>query len=325
MKILVRLPNWLGDMVMSVGFIKQLDHFFPGAEVSIIAKEGIHELLPLFPGVKNVFIFSKKKYKGLKGLLKFGREIRNTEQFDLFFSLPNSFSSAVIGFASGARKRIGYKQELRQILLTDSFQKPTGIHRAEEYVRLLEQYTGKKALVLDVSMRQPFQKNRSIVVNINSEASSRRLTISKAIQLLSDLRKNLQTKIILIGTSKEKAFVDEVLSGLPDKNDVVSMAGCTSLPQLADVLGSASLMLTTDSGPAHLANALGTHTIVLFGAGNESHTAPYNQLLRSIIRLGKLSCEPCQRNVCLRFTIPECLEQLDNRVIINEVKRIING
>ncbi|MDQ6609085.1 MAG: hypothetical protein M3Y85_04620, partial [Bacteroidota bacterium] len=68
MKILVRLPNWLGDMVMSVGAINQLAHFFPGAEISVISKKGIHELLSFFPPVKQNFVFSKNEYEGLKGV-----------------------------------------------------------------------------------------------------------------------------------------------------------------------------------------------------------------------------------------------------------------
>ncbi|HUC81281.1 MAG TPA: hypothetical protein VMR70_10215, partial [Flavisolibacter sp.] len=96
MKILVRLPNWLGDMVMSVGFVHQLPHFFPGAEVSVIAKKGIHELLDYFPAVKHRFVFSKEEYDGVKGLWTFGRQIRRTQKFDLFISLPDSFSAALM-------------------------------------------------------------------------------------------------------------------------------------------------------------------------------------------------------------------------------------
>ena len=68
MKILVRLPNWLGDMVMSVGAMHQLSYFFPGAEISVIAKKGIHELLEFFPATKHQFIFSKAEHIGWKGL-----------------------------------------------------------------------------------------------------------------------------------------------------------------------------------------------------------------------------------------------------------------
>jgi ADP-heptose:LPS heptosyltransferase len=114
------------------------------------------------------------------------------------------------------------------------------------------------------------------------------------------------------------------LTQLKDQNNIENLAGKTSLCQLAEILASAQLMLTTDSGPAHLANALGTHTIVLFGAGRESNTAPYNKDLRNIIRLGQLSCEPCEKNICERYDTPQCLERLDSNRIIETVKLHLN-
>lgn len=320
MKILVRLPNWLGDMVMSVGFMHQLPHFFPGAEVSVIAKKGIHDLLNFFPKTEHQFIFSKDEFKGINGLIRFGNKIKKTEKFDLFFCLPDSFSAAMMGAATGAMKRVGYKKEMRQLLLTNVFAKPENLHRVEEYIRLLELFANEKAKPINLFLNHQFRKNNHVVVNINSEASSRRLNVSKAVELLSALRKSIDEKIFLVGAPKEKGFVDSVVSLLPDSSNIESIAGKTSLCQLAEVLATAKLMLTTDSGPAHLANALRTHTVVLFGAGNEANTAPYNKNLRNIIRLGQLSCEPCQKNVCLKFETPQCLQRLDTNRIIETVK-----
>jgi lipopolysaccharide heptosyltransferase II len=324
MKILVRLPNWLGDMVMSVGFMNQLPHVFPGAEISIIAKNGIHGLLSFFPQTQHQFIFSKEEFKGIKGLISFGKQIKQKEKFDLFFCLPDSFSSAIMGAATGSGKRIGYKKELRQILLTDAFSKPKGLHRADEYIQLIELFTNKSMGPADVSLHHRFQKQDHVVVNINSEASSRRLTVTKAIEILNLLRSSIKERILLIGAPKETEFVDAVLKQLNDPSNIENLAGKTSLFQLVQVLASAQLMLTTDSGPAHLANALGTHTVVLFGAGKESYTAPYNKSLRNIIRLGQLSCEPCEKNSCVRYGVPQCLERLDSDRIIETVKMHLN-
>jgi ADP-heptose:LPS heptosyltransferase len=160
-----------------------------------------------------------------------------------------------------------------------------------------------------------------VVVNINSEASSRRLTVAKAVEVLDALRNRITEEIVLIGAPKEAAFVTEVLEKLKNPQGIRSMAGKTSLPQLAELLASAQVMLTTDSGPAHLANALHTHTVVLFGAGNENNTAPYNKDYRTVIRLGKLSCEPCEKNICVRYGTPQCLEQLDTAIIVETVKQ----
>jgi ADP-heptose:LPS heptosyltransferase len=136
MKILVRLPNWLGDMVMSVAFINELYRQYPQAEISVIAKRGIHELLPFFPPIKHSFVFDKAEYKGMKGLVEFGKTIKATEKYDLFFCLPDSFSSALMGYATGAKKRVGFKKELRSFLLTDTYPKPKRLHRVEEYLSL---------------------------------------------------------------------------------------------------------------------------------------------------------------------------------------------
>ncbi|MCU7548958.1 glycosyltransferase family 9 protein [Chitinophagaceae bacterium LB-8] len=324
MKILVRLPNWLGDLVMSTGFIHQLQQFYPGASISVIAKKGIHDLLQYFPSFEHQFIFNKNEYKGIKGLWKFGKEIQKTDQFDLFFSLPDSFSSAIIGWASGAKKRIGFKKEMRGLVMTHTYTKPGHLHRVEEYIALLEMFTGKKAITPNVSLHHNFQKKQYVVVNINSEASSRRLTVPKAVEELKLLRKNIKHPIYLIGAPKEKPFIDEVLNKLENKSNIENVAGKTNLPQLVELLASAQLMLTTDSGPAHLANALGTNTIVLFGAGNEANTAPYNAKLLTGIRLGKLSCEPCVKNVCKLYKVPQCMQQLDMEMIISKVVKQLN-
>ena len=177
MKILVRLPNWLGDMVMAVGFLHQLQKTFPGAAVSVITKKGIHELLPFFPPVEHQYVFSKEEYKGLAGLWAFGRQIKRTETYDLFFCLPPSFSAAFMGFVTGARKRIGYTGEGRSFLFTHAYAKPEQLHRAEEYVHLLERFTGQKATAPIIHLHHPFTKRNHIVINLNSEAPSRRLTI----------------------------------------------------------------------------------------------------------------------------------------------------
>lgn len=324
MKILVRLPNWLGDMVMAVGAVRQLPEIFPGAEVSVIVKKGLHDLLPFFPPTQHQFVFSKEEYRGVKGAWRFGRMIRKTEAFDLFISFPDSFSSALMGYATGAKKRIGFRKEGRDLLLTNVYTKPKGLHRAEEYLSLIEMYTSKKGGQLTVTLQHSFPKKDFIAININSEAQSRRLTTAKAVELISTVRKRVHGKIFLVGGGKEAEFVESVLALLPDREEIISLAGKTSLPQLAEVLASAKSVLTTDSGPAHLANALGTQTVVLFGAGNEANTSPYNKDLLQVIRLGQLSCEPCTKNVCVRFETPQCLERLDPVFITNTLQQRIS-
>ena len=321
-KILIRLPNWLGDMVMSTAFVQAVAQQYPGSSIDVIAKKDIAVLLDYFPSIDKRYFFSKNEYEGLSGAWKFGKQIAATDNYDLFFCLPESFSSAVMAKATGAKKIIGYKKEWRSLVLSNSYHKKQGLHRVEEYIDLLSQFTNNVVNIPAVRLSvDKVDKVDAICININSEASSRRLPKEKAISIISKIRKEIPQQIILIGGSKEKEFVEEVYNSLYDKGNIENLAGSSSLPQLIGLLSRCKLLLTTDSGPAHLANALGTATIVLFGAGNENNTAPYNNDQRVIIRLGKLPCEPCVKNTCKLYGVPECLLQLDENTIIETVKQ----
>lgn len=305
---------------MSTAFVKAVAQQYPNATIDVIAKKGIDFLLDYFHSYNQHFIFNKEEHKGLKGAFTFGKNLARKKKYDIFFCLPDSFSSAVMGYAVGAAKRVGYKKELRSLLLTASFPKKKNTHRAEEYVDLLQQFTNATIKTPSVELKRPAtESKKAVIVNINSEASSRRLPKEKAVSIINTLRKNINEEIILAGSSKEKEFVDEVYQSLENKNNITNQAGKTNLPQLLTLLASCNVMLTTDSGPAHVANALGTHTIILFGAGNENNTAPYNKENCSIIRLGKLPCEPCVNNICKLYTTPECLLRLDENVIVQQV------
>jgi lipopolysaccharide heptosyltransferase II len=325
MNILIRLPNWLGDMVMSTAFVEAVKNEYPQASIDLAAKKGIDFLLDYFPEHGDRFIFSKEAYKGISGAWKFGKMIAAQKRYDIFFCLPDSFSSAIMGQAIAAKQRVGFKKELRSVFLTHSYNKQKNLHRVEEYVDLLKQFTKKGIPVPPVTLQvNAAETTNALVININSEAVSRRLPKEKAISIINAVRKKINNEIILIGSNKEAPFVAEVFNALSDKTNISNMAGKTNLPQLMQLFAGSAAVLTTDSGPAHVANALGVHTVVLFGAGNENNTAPYNKNNRTIIRLGQLPCEPCVSNTCKVYGIPQCLVRLDEELITVAVKSALS-
>ena len=89
--ILIRLPNWLGDMVMSTAFVKAVQQQYPNAAIDIIAKKGIDFLLDYFPAHNQHFIFNKEEYKGLAGAYKFGKKIRLKKNTIFSFACPIPF------------------------------------------------------------------------------------------------------------------------------------------------------------------------------------------------------------------------------------------
>jgi lipopolysaccharide heptosyltransferase II len=319
MKILVRLPNWLGDVVMSTAFVSSVRQLYPEAQIDVIIKKELAGIASLIPNLHKVHLFSKQEYSGLSGVFRFGKTLKK-ERYDLFFCLPDSLSSAIMGWATAARKRVGFGKEGRFFLLTNSFKKPSGLHRTDEYISLLEQFTGKKISIGVVKLEvKPGTKTDSLVViNFNSEAISRRMPVDKGIHLINALTNTFKsTRFALVGSPKEAAYVDQLLAGAENSDRIENYAGKTNLEGLCELMAGARAVLTTDSGPAHLANSLGAPTIVLFGAGNEHNTAPYNKQNLTVIRAGKLECEPCVRNTCELYGIPKCMQLLDEMEIIN--------
>ncbi|MBD1386215.1 glycosyltransferase family 9 protein [Mucilaginibacter rigui] len=326
MKILIRLPNWLGDVVMSTAFVNAVRQLYPGASIDIIIKKELGGIAKLIPGLNHIHLFSKQEYSGLGGVYRFGKNLRS-QQYDIYFNLPHSLSSFVMAWASGAKQRVGFNKEGGFFLLTRSFKKPANLHRVDEYVSLLENFTGKPInyKVIKLQADPPPAIKDSVIINFNSEASSRRMPLEKGRSIIKALAATFKdTTFLFVGSPKEAAFVNELLAGLDNTDRLQNLAGKTDLTGLAELMARSKAVLTTDSGPAHLANAVGAPTIVLFGAGNENNTAPYNKQELTIIRYGELICEPCVRNTCKLYGIPKCMEMLDEIKIINALSLYLN-
>jgi ADP-heptose:LPS heptosyltransferase len=113
-----------------------------------------------------------------------------------------------------------------------------------------------------------------------------------------------------------------ILSGT-SCNNVISLAGKTNLSQLAALMSNAKALLTVDSGPSHLANALGLQTLVMHGADDENNTEAYNKAYVHGLRYGKLPCEPCVKNVCKLGDESPCLLNLDELLIKEKLSQIL--
>ena len=325
-KILIRLPNWLGDVVMSTAFIKAVRELYPDASIDVIIKKELGGIAELIPHLNKIHLFSKQEYNGLGGVYRFGKSLR-VEHYDIFFNLPHSLSSLVIAWASGAKQRIGFNKEGGMFMLTKAIKKPIGLHRVDEYVYLLEKFSGKTIAKKQVALSSGERNAMAslVVVNFNSEASSRRMPLVKGRSIINALSNTFaNTVFAFVGSSKEAVFIDELLIGLDNQDRLQNLTGKTDLKGLAETLANCKAVLTTDSGPAHLANALGTSTIVLFGAGDETNTAPYNKGNLEVLRYGGLACEPCVRNTCKLYGVPRCMELLEENKIIKALSLHLN-
>lgn len=335
MRILVRLPNWLGDVVMSAGFVRALYQRHPAAHLHFVTKAELAPLVPLLLPVgatATVHPFSKADWRGPLGAWRFGRWLRRQHgPFATYYSLPNSFSTALLGLGSGARQCVGYAADGRSLLLTHAPQLRPGQHRADEYLALLPQPPAPRTgdVRLQVLPLPPAVAPPPLLLNFNSEAQARRMPEAKAAELIQALRQVAPGRRVgLLGSRREQARNAAIIALLPaaEQEGVLNLAGTTDLPGLVALLGAAPLLFSTDSGPVHVANALGTPVVVCFGPGNEHNTGPYHPARAAVVRApGPVPCGECRRNQCRFGDAPPCLTHLDDAQLVATVQRLLVG
>lgn len=323
---------------MSLPFFDVLAAAFPHNRIDIIAKNTVQDVFRHHPAIHTIHSFSKKQVHGVLGLYRYGKRLKSREAYDLFITLSPSFSSAFIGYSAGCRFRIGYRHEARSWMFTHSFSEPQGIHRTYAFCDLLRLWLEQLREIpnsmpfpvpqfSNVQVQEihfPFSAQEQqtvflpktsdsqvfIVFNVNSEAQSRRLPLEKWIELgnrLLDDQTQRRT-LVFVGAPGEESRVQQVIQGIRGQEFILNYAGKTSIREFAMLLRDADLVVTNDSGPMHLTNAVGTPMVTFIGAADPVETEPFNAG-NAIVINKQLPCSPCVENVC-KFSAVRCLEQI---------------
>jgi ADP-heptose:LPS heptosyltransferase len=158
-----------------------------------------------------------------------------------------------------------------------------------------------------------------IVLNVNSAGQSRKIPLSSAVQLLNALRSRYGIQVLMTGSLPEYDFVQSIIDSLDDSTGVHNFAG-TTMFELATLLKRSELLISADSGIAHLGNALGTSTIVFFGNVDDK-TNPWNRENLRVVRKPGLECMPCFSENC-KFGEPLCLMELSNEHLFSQIQEI---
>jgi len=254
--------------------------------------------------------------------------ISKQAKYDLFFCLPSSFSAALTGFFTKSKKRIGHNTESRGFLFTNKYPLPPNLHVVEDYLNLLDNFFGEKiefeppTLEFEKPVDFYLPESQYLVLNVCSGPPSRFIPVAKSVNIIHELYARYNCKIILTGAPNEVDYIGQIEGLVKEEADVFNLAGKTSIIELGWVLKNAKAMITTDSGNAHYANATGTKTVVLFGAGLQSRCQPFNDKIFRPLQLLDLECVPCRFEHC-KFGDNRCLANIDSSAIIASLDELI--
>jgi len=305
MKILVRGTNWIGDAVMSIPAMRELRRIFPDAHITLHTRSWADGLFRDASFIDELVTFDKAKW-AIKDVYDNSQFLKG-DAFDLAIIFPNSFESAITSFLSKVPRRIGYNKDLRGLLLTDPIAVPEWKDRKHEvfyYLNLIAE-TDRRVLgrdsvrletpdshieISDERKEDARKKLRDsgadpkgpTVVFVAGSANSpeKRWPAENFASLAEGLASNFSANVVLLG-SKDEKNVSEQISGLA-AFPLIDLTGVTSLGEAAAILAVADLAISNDTGLAHVASAVGTPTVVVFGPTNPTTTRPYSDLAQVI-------------------------------------------
>ncbi|MPZ16676.1 MAG: lipopolysaccharide heptosyltransferase II [Luteitalea sp.] len=331
-RILVRAPNWLGDMVMALPAIRLVRRSEPGAHLAVAAPQGTATLFSFAPDVDEVVPLPGAK--GLGGLRRLSGDIASLAgaRPDLAVLLTNSFSSALAASRAGIRERWGYRRDARGRLLTRAVRrrdaKPQSAHHSAYYVALVRALglvaesgadAAPRAPALEPDPAMPYLRATAEVqaradeqlAAMGWDPSTPLVGVApgaaygRAKQYPPDLMASLIDGLVaagwtplLVGAPQDEATGRAIVSALGPsvaRTRLLDTIGKTNLALLIGLVDRCSAFVSNDSGAMHIAAALGTPVVAIFGSTDEHATAPIG---RHVILHSDAWCRPCLLREC---------------------------
>jgi lipopolysaccharide heptosyltransferase II len=320
-RLVIIAPNWLGDAVMALPVIADVQRAWPETHVAVAARRSIVPLFEMAPGISHTVALESGARWRLPAALARNATLLAAGEFDAALLLPNSFQSAWMVSRARIPERWGFRRDLRGRLLTRALKRPPpSAHQAEYYQALatgLGLSTGPRFARLDVSdddrsrARQlitgaGLERDASFVVFAPGAAYGRaKQWPPQRFAELAGLILAQGMSIVLIGTAADADACREVAARTegsgPGPQKLVDLAGRTDLTTLAGLLAQSRAVVANDSGAMHLAAASAAPVVAIFGPTNERQTAPLSagpDAPAPVILFEKVWCRPCMLREC---------------------------
>lgn len=335
--IIVRMPNWVGDLVMATPVLSDLRKAFPLAKITAMCRNPMGELLLENPEIDEIFCFTKTSRLVRRNEKKNLMDRLQKGAYDLGVLLPNTFSSAWWFWQGNVKYRIGYNSSGRKVLLTHPIEFPKNKqnqHLTITYKQLLAPlgipvsdtkprlyFKEEEIRQVKILLSQHGVKPHHKIVGINPGAaygSAKCWLPERFREVTTKLLEDKDLIIVYFGDLVTENLVKEICQGLSPR--VINMAGLTSLRELACLISLCHVLLTNDSGPMHIAGAFSTSVVALFGSTSSVVTGPWHN--GKVIQKS-VACAPCYRRTCpIDF---RCMKQIGVDEVLQSIWQALDN
>ena len=307
MKLLIELPTWLGDAVMTTPSIENIANHFNNVEITLIGSLASIEVLKNHPSVNKTYILDRKLSKLYKTIVKL-------ESYDIFFTFRGSFRSKFIKLFVIAKKKFQF----------DKTKFPIG-HQVEKYNNFVSESLNINFIAGRLILHNPgtaINGNKKFL-GINPGASygnAKQWYPKKFADVAIDLSNNYD--IVIFGGQHENNIASDIEKHLIANgvDNYQNLAAKLTISELINKINNLDLFITGDSGPMHLAAALMIPTVAIFGPTKDKETSQWMNE-KSIIVKQNLDCQPCMQRTC-PLQHHNCMNLIKVSDVLSAAKRI---
>jgi heptosyltransferase-2 len=320
-KILIRGTNWVGDAVMSIPALREVRRIFPRAHISLLVRPWVRDVYSCVDFADEVLTYDRAGvHRGWTGLWR-ARSDLSAHRFDLAILLQNAFEAALLTWLARIPRRLGYARDGRSFLLTNPVTidpEIRTVHQCFYYLGILSgagllgprvwQNPGYRPSIqiglrdsdrdsARTILRQAGVEQGETIVGLNPGAfygGAKRWFSERYAQVADSLAERHCARIVIFGAPTERGIADDIARKM--KYTPLVMAGRTTLAQLMGLIAECTLLITNDSGPMHLAAALGTPQLAIFGSTSAVATGPLDD--NAVVIRHTVDCSPCFLREC---------------------------
>lgn len=332
--LVIRLRS-IGDTVLATPSLFALRRFLPDAQVDILVEDWVAPLLADHPHIDNVIELERG---GFMTRARVARELR-AQRYDVVYNLHGGTTATFLTRATGARHRVGFKTYQYANLHTELVPSPLLLwgqqktHSVEQQLALLG-WTG-----VPVSDRPRTQLGISpaAVESVNQHLTAAGLS-DRQIALIHPAAAFETKRWATENFARVAEFVAErglapvaiaaphelgVIDTLLNEASVHVLSLDLSLPEVTALAARSRLFVGNDSGIAHIAAAVGTPSVVVFGSSNVAHWRPWNRAKAEVV-FEEMPCQPCHGYFCEKFPQPECILRVPVTRVAAAIERCLN-
>ena len=312
-------PNWLGDAVMALPAIADVRRHHPSVHLAVAARGSVAPLFTMVEGVDEIVTLPGGGGVPAVSSWRHDAATLTGGRFDTALLFPNSFATALIAAKSGIGERWGYAADWRARLLTRAVPKPKVPLHQGAYYQALTTALGMAPGPMHARLRPDTDWARQVLREIGLDLDepfavfapgaaygrAKQWLPERFAELAHRLIEERGWSVVMVGANADRAVCREIQARLPVAgsrlNRLIDFSGKSDLATLAGILAVARAVVSNDSGAMHLAGAVGTQVVALFGATNETRTSPLSagpDAPAPAILTHPAFCRPCMLREC---------------------------